>query len=75
MNTSLAITLGVLAAEVALFIFCRIMMKRPVRPGRVRLVPYGVIMIFLTLAIFVTVAHTISIMTGEQVMPKRGKIR
>ena len=71
MTTELFITFGVLAAEIGLFIFCMIMSKRPVKPGKVRLVPYSMVMVLLTAAIFATIAHAISLITGEQVMPKR----
>ena len=73
MTSSLTITLIILAAEVALFILCLIRVRRPVDPLRPRLIPYNVIMILLTVAIFATLAHVISLMTGNQLMPRRGK--
>lgn len=73
MTSNLTITLIILAAEIALFIVCLIRIRRPVDPLRPRLIPYNVIMILLTVAIFATLAHVISLMTGSQLMPRRGK--
>lgn len=67
---SLVITLVLLVAEIALIIFCRLQLKKPVDPLKPRLVPYGAIMMFTTLAIFVTIAHSISLVTGEQLKPR-----
>ena len=69
-RTELYITLGVLIAEIALLVFCRLKIKQPVNPARPRLLPYGTLMIFLTLGFMVTAAHTVSLVTGKQLMPK-----
>jgi hypothetical protein len=73
-DSTLITWLLVLVAEIALFIFCRFKLKQPVDPLKPRLIPYGLIMIFLALAMFVTLAHLIGLVTGVQVMPKRGKM-
>ena len=73
MTTQLAITLLILAAEVALFLVCLVRVRKPVDPLRPRLIPYNVVMIFLTVAIFATLAHVISLLTGHQLEPRRGK--
>ncbi len=69
-RTELYITLGVFALEIALLALCRFKIKQPVNPARPRLVPYGTIMIFLTLGLMFTAAHTVSLVTGKQLMPK-----
>ena len=67
---SLVITLALLVVQVALLLFCRVQLKKPVDPLKPRMLPYGAIMIFATLGIFVTLAHSISLMTGEQLQPR-----
>ncbi len=73
MNDQLLLTLLVLALEVGLFLVCVVRARRPIDPLRPRLLPYNVIMIFLAVAIFATLAHVISLLTGHQLMPRRGK--
>ena len=67
---SLIITLVLLLAEVALIYFCRVQLKKPIDPLKPKMLPYGAIMIFATLGIFVTLAHSISLVTGEQLKPR-----
>lgn len=67
------ITLAVLAVELALFLVCLYRARQPVDPLRPRLLPYNLIMIFLAVAIFATLAHIVSLYTGQQLMPRRGK--
>ena len=71
--TSLQITIAVLVVEVALFALCVLAARRPNDPLRPRLMPYNLIMILLFVAILATTAHIISLMTGHQLMPRRGK--
>ncbi len=66
----LIITLAVLVAEIVLLVVCRIKLKQPADPLKPRIIPYGALMIFLTLGIFVTLAHSISLVTGEQLKPR-----
>lgn len=71
--TSLQITIAVLVVEIALFALCLWRGRQPIDPLRPRLIPYNVIMILLFVAILATTAHIISLMTGNQLMPRRGK--
>ena len=71
--TSLQITIAVLVVEIALFALCVLAARRPIDPLRPRLMPYTLIMILLFVAIRATTAHIISLMTGHQLMPRRGK--
>jgi hypothetical protein len=73
MSTAMTLTLVALAAEVAIFVLCLVRVRQPVDPLRPRLLPYNLIMILMVVAIFATVAHIISLMTGQQLMPRRGK--
>jgi hypothetical protein len=73
MTSSLGITIGVLVLEVALFAFCIYQARKPIDPLRPRLLPYNVIMIFLAVAIFATAAHIVTLMTGQQLMPRQRK--
>ena len=73
MTTNLIITLLVLTAEVAVFLLCLVRARRPIDPLRPRLIPYNLIMILLAVAIFATLAHIVSLVTGQQLMPRRGK--
>ena len=66
----LIITAVLLIAEVALLYYCRVQLKKPTDPLRPRRLPYGAIMIFVTLGIFVTLAHSVSLVTGEQLKPR-----
>lgn len=75
MSDSLIVTLLVFAAELAAFIFCLVRARQPIDPLKPRLIPYNLVMIFLAVAMFATAAHAISLITGHQVMPRRGKIR
>ncbi len=73
MSHELIITLLVLAAEVTLFALCIVGARRPIDPLKPRLIPYNIIMIFLAIAIFATAAHVISLLTGQQLAPRRPK--
>ena len=67
MNVELLITIGVLLIEIAVFVLCTVLSGRPPDPNRPRLFPYALTMIMLALAIFVTVAHTMSVVTGHRI--------
>jgi hypothetical protein len=73
MSSQLLTTLLFLGVEVALFVVCLMQARKPVDPLRPRLLPYNVIMILLAVAIFATLAHVISLLTGQQLAPRRGK--
>jgi hypothetical protein len=63
----LYITLGVLALEIAVFAWCYIKAKQPINPLKPRIFPYALVMIFLGLAMLVTAAHSIGIVTGHRI--------
>ena len=67
----LAITIAFLIAEVALFALCYHRIKQPPDPGKPRMINYPVVMLFLTLVFLATLAHVISLVTGQQVQPRR----
>ena len=73
MTVEVAITLLVLAVEVGLLVFCVLQGRKPTEPGKVRVFPYTFATIVLTLLVFLTVAHLISLLTGTQVQPRRPK--
>lgn len=73
MSTSLIITLTVLALEFAALAFCIIKSRKPAVPGEVRVFPYTFVIILLVIAIFVTLAHTYSLITGVQLQPRKPK--
>lgn len=73
MTDQLWYTCAFLAVEIGLFLACLIQVRKPIDPLKPRMLPYNIIMIFLTVAIFATIAHIISLLTGHQLMPRRGK--
>ncbi|MGE3477267.1 MAG: hypothetical protein AB7H70_15800 [Rhodospirillaceae bacterium] len=73
MTEQLWITAAFLIVEIALFLVCLIQVRKPIDPLKPRMLPYNIIMIFLTVAIFATTAHIISLVTGHQLAPRRGK--
>lgn len=74
MNLELIITIGVLVAELLVFGLCYIRAKQPPNPMKPRLLPYGLIMLFLALAAFTTTAHVISVTTGHR-LEARNKMK
>lgn len=70
---SLTLTLIILGIEVAAFVFCLLRARRPIDPLRPRLINYNLILILLAVAIMATLAHVISLLTGHQLAPRRGK--
>ena len=70
MSLDLIITLTILVAEFALIALCRFKLKQPPNPQRPRLLPYGGFMIALMFCVLVTGAHTVSLVTGKQLLPK-----
>lgn len=63
----LVVTLAALALEIAIFVWCYIKSKQPINPLKPRMFPYALMMIFLGLAIFVTTAHSIGVVTGHRI--------
>ncbi len=72
-STELIITAIILLAEFALFGICYFQSKKPVDPLKPRLIPYALIMVILSAIILATLAHMVSVVTGEQVQPRRPK--
>ncbi len=70
MSVDLILTLVILVAELGLIALCRFKLKQPPNPQRPRILPYGAIMMALMFAVLVTGAHTVSLVTGKQLMPK-----
>ena len=64
------VTLAILALEFALLGLCAYQSRKPVNPLKPRLLPYAGLTIFLGLAIFVTMAHTISVYSGHRLEAK-----
>lgn len=64
---------GILVAEVAALAFITIKGRKPPVPGEVRIFPYAAATVILTVLVLLTVAHIVSLITGEQLQPKRRK--
>lgn len=58
-------TLAVLAAGVALFLFATYMGRRPKEDGELRWVPYGGVQFVAILIVILALAHVISLLTGQ----------
>ena len=69
----MAVTLGVLLLEIAILVRCYVVQKRPANPLRPRRMPYGAIMGLTIVLMMATLAHVISIGTGQQVTPRTSK--
>lgn len=73
MSAELILTLGLLATQIGLIFLCRFKLKQPPDPRRPRILPYGAFMLFLSFGCLLATAHTISLVTGKQLMPKAPK--
>lgn len=69
----MAITVGVLVLEIAIFAGCYVVQKRPADPARPRIAPYNAIMMLLAVMMLATAAHVISLGTGQKVQPRTQK--
>ncbi len=72
-STQLIVTVIILLVEFALFGICYVQSKKPADPLKPRLIPYALIMVILSAVILATLAHIVSVVTGEQVQPRRPK--
>jgi hypothetical protein len=72
-SVEIAVTLAILLAELGLLAFFFVQSRKPPDPNRVRVFPYTFATIAMTLLIFLTAAHLISLLTGTQVQPRRPK--
>ncbi len=70
MSTELIFTLVLLVAELGLIALCRVKLKQPPNPHRPRLMPYVAITIMLSFGAMITAAHSVSLITGKQLLPK-----
>lgn len=73
LTSSLTFTLILLAIEVGVFVFCLLRARRPIDPLRPRLINYNLILILLAVVIMATLAHIVSLISGQQLMPRRSK--
>ncbi len=67
----LNVTLAILAGELLLLGFCYWQDRKPVVPGKVRMIPYRLIMLVLVVVILTTLAHLIALVTGQPVQARR----
>ena len=64
-------TLIGLVASIVIFIVCLIMDRRPVRIGRVRMIPYLAIMFVSLVAILLFVAHLLALSSPDAAVMNR----
>ncbi len=67
---SLTITLGLLVVEFIVIGVCYWQDKKPPDPAKPRLFPYRFVMVTMAVIILGTLAHVITLVTGNQVMPR-----
>lgn len=67
----LLITAAVFIAEILVMAFCYYKAKQPPNPLKPRMFPYEVISLIMMLAVLATIAHIVSLLTGEQLQPRR----
>ena len=70
MKVELILTLVILVTELGLIALCRVKLKQPPNPHRPRILPYGAILIMLSFGAMITAAHSVSLITGKQLLPK-----
>ena len=71
MSLDLGITLTLIVVEVVGLLWCLHMLRQPPDPSKPRLLPYNLILVFFMVALLATLAHLVSLVTGEQVQPRR----
>jgi hypothetical protein len=67
---SLNVTYALLAAEIVVFLFCYVQDRKPINPAKPKLLPYRMIMLVLMVMFLATLAHIISMLTGQPVKPR-----
>ena len=67
----LAITISILLSEIGLLALCYYRAKQPPNLAKPRIINYALVMIFLSLLFLATLAHAVSLITGNQVKPRR----
>jgi hypothetical protein len=73
LTADLIITSIVLLIEIVLFAVCYFQSQKPADPLKPRVIPYALIMILLVGAILATLAHMVSLVTGQQLAPRKPK--
>jgi uncharacterized iron-regulated membrane protein len=71
---SMSLTVGLIIGQLILLGLCYWKDRQPVDPLRPRLLPYRLIMLVLVVAFLGTAAHLVSLLTGNPVVPRRGKM-
>ena len=66
----LNVTYALLVGELVLFLLCFVQDKKPINPAKPKLVPYKLIMLILIVLFLATMAHIISMLTGQPVKPR-----
>ena len=62
---SLVLTLALLAAATVVFAVASILVRRPLPPGKVRLIPPGALQFLALLIMLIMAAHLVSLLTGR----------
>lgn len=73
MSIEMSISLALLALEALLIVWCIRDQKKPADPLKPRLVPTKWILPVLVIAFLATLAHVVTLLTGQQVQPRRMK--
>jgi hypothetical protein len=68
------LTIVALVIEAVIFGICYYKDRQPADPARPRLFPYRLVMITMVVIFLGTLAHVVSLLTGQTVMP-RNKIK
>ncbi len=71
MKIELIITLIFLLIEIGVIIYFYHKAKQPPDPARPRMLNYGLLIIFSSLIFIATLAHVVTLVTGNQVKPRR----
>jgi hypothetical protein len=73
MSGELIATCALLLLEIVALAIVYSQSRKPPDLKKVRIMPYAAISVFLTLLVFLTAAHLISLLTGTQVQPRKPK--
>jgi hypothetical protein len=69
----LTLTIALLAGEVIILVVCILMQRRKVDITRPRIIPYGIIGMFMMVLVLATLAHVVALVTGKPVVPRTSK--
>ncbi|MDX2223111.1 MAG: hypothetical protein SFV21_10200 [Rhodospirillaceae bacterium] len=73
MSPEMMISLGLLVLEAGLIALCILDQRKPPDPLKPRLLPTKWILPILVVAFLATLAHVLTLLTGQQVQPRRMK--